>query len=580
MDGVMPADKLMGNKPVLRGADANPDTARGQTATTRIAQRRKPPWLPVVLLMLQPLPACAADWIYTVAPGDNLWVLSERYLDSPTRFEQIRRLNGIEQPSRMKPGTRLRIPMEWIRSNPVPALVAAVQGQARITRTDGSTQDSVVPGTTLRLGDRLKTGGESSVAIRFADGTLLTLHSASEMRFDHLSAHGETGMVDSRLHLIDGRLETRVRPAVGPGSRFEIQTPSAISAVRGTEYRAAVSDADRTSNVEVLEGKVEVSGARKGRLIPQGFGTQVAAGKPPIAPQRLLPPPALDALPAPVRQINWPLDWPATDGAAAYRVEISTSQDLNVLSWEQVVTRAGVALPDLPDGDYQVRIRGIDRLGLEGRSAVQSLVLDARPQPPMALLPVDRQIVRGSTAELRWSDSADADRYRLEIARDAAFEEIVEQRTDLDTTHFAAAAITEPGTYHWRVTSIAADGETGPPGAARSWQLKPPPAAVQPALAASDGRLIASWPPGRPGQTFEVQVAEDLNFEALQLEQATIEPQIGLDEVSGQVRYLRVRAVEADGYQGPWGAAQRIDPLPDRSGWFVPVLGVLGILLL
>ena len=203
-------------------------------------------------LSLVAFPATAADWIYTVVDGDNLWDVSTRYLDTTLRYEQLRRLNNIERPRRMQPGTRIRVPMKWIRSNPARAMVAAIGGQATLMRQDGSQEDLDAAGAAIGLGDRLRTAAESSVAVRFADGSMVTLYEDSEMLFDHLSAHGETGMVDSRLRLIEGRLDTRVKPAVGPGSRFEIHTPSAISAVRGTAYRAATRESGRLSNIEVL----------------------------------------------------------------------------------------------------------------------------------------------------------------------------------------------------------------------------------------------------------------------------------------------------------------------------------------
>jgi hypothetical protein len=580
MDGVMLTDFVMRKRRGFWGAGGNSAVTHGEPDITMPQCRRFSCLLAALALLLQPLAASAADWIYTVVDGDNLWDFSEKYLDSPVRFEKIRMLNNIEFPKRLQPGSRLRVPMKWIRSNPVPARVVAVEGRAEIVRADGSAPGSVAPGTLLQLGDTLKTDADSSAAIEFADGSLLTLYSAGEMRFDHLTAHGETGMVDSRLHLIEGRLDTRVKPAVGPGSRFEIQTPSAISAVRGTEYRAAVSGSDQTSNVEVLEGKVRVAGARKGRLIAQGFGTQVAAGKPPIPPRKLLPPPALDPVPPRIFELNWPLSWQPIGQARDYRVEISAVDNLDVLAWEEVVERTKVRLPDLPDGDYRVRIRGIDEIGLEGESTLHSLILDRHPQPPVSLQPADGQVVRGSPVELRWTDSADAAHYRLQIARDLGFEDIIVDRTGLDTTRFDTAEIVEIGAYHWRVTSIAADGEVGPPGAGRSWQIKPVPEAVDTSLAATDDAIIASWRQDHPEQTYQVQVALDPAFETLELERSTAEPRIGLDPKSGQVRYLRVRAIEPDGYQGPWGAVQRIDPPPDATRWFVPVLGVLGILLL
>ena len=180
-----------------------------------------------VLLIFTLSPATGAEWIYTVVDGDNLWDFSEKYLDSVLRFEKLRKLNNIKNPKRLQPGSWLRVPMKWIRSNAVPARLADLEGQVQLTRADGSQVSSIKAGTLINLGDNLRTGPKSSAAILFADGSALTLHSHGEMSFDHLNAHGETGMVDSRLRLIQGRLQTKVRPSAGPGSRFEIYTPSA-----------------------------------------------------------------------------------------------------------------------------------------------------------------------------------------------------------------------------------------------------------------------------------------------------------------------------------------------------------------
>ena len=534
----------------------------------------------LLLLALLLSPAMASDWVYTVVDGDNLWDLSEKYLDSQLRFEQVRKLNNVEFPRRMRPGTRLRIPMKWIRSNPVPARIGAVRGQVELTRADGAQETAVAPGMVIRLGDLLKTGEDSSATFIFADGTTLTLRSASEIRFDHLSAHGKTGMVDSRLHLIDGRLDTRVKPAVGPGSRFEIHTPSAISAVRGTEYRAAVTADGHASNIEVLRGKVKVTGARKSRLVNAGFGTQVAQGKPPITPQKLLPAPVLDPVPERIRQLHWPLSWQAINGARTYRVEISTDQTFNVLLWEQLVNNARAALPDLPDGNYQARVRGIDKRGLEGKSAVHPLLIDTHPQPPVPLQPREGKILRGSSAELQWSASADAHRYQLDIATDEAFEQIVFSQADLDGTRYKTTEIAEPGTYYWRVASVAADGELGPMGAARFWQLKPLPEKIAPAIEPEDDRLVASWPQVSPDQTYQVQIAFDRSFTNLEIDEITAKPSISITKSSTEVRYLRVRSIEPDGYQGPWGTVQRIDRPPDAGAWIIPLIGALGLLLL
>ncbi|MBN3562528.1 FecR family protein [Aliamphritea spongicola] len=524
--------------------------------------------------------AMAQDWIYTTTKGDNLWNLSEQYLDRVTRFEALRKINGIENPKQMPPGIKLRIPLKWIRSNPVPATVDELLGDAQLQRAGSSEQVALQHGDEVFLGDQIRTGGDSTLAIRFADDSILTLYADSLIRFDHLSAHGKTGMVDSRLNLIQGRMDTRVTPASGPGSRFEIQTPSAISAVRGTEYRALVGEDGKISNIEVLHGKVKVSGAGKHTLVKRGFGTQVAEGKAPIKPRKLLPAPGLTAFDAPVRNISQLVSWPAVDKAQAYRAEVSADADFDVVQWSRISEYAKIALPDIADGEYYLRVRAIDSLGLEGLNSVQPFVLDAHPQPPLQLQPVPEQVLRGETAVLQWTASADAARYRLEVATDEAFTQLVVDQDDITGSRFDTADLPVPGKYYWRLTSITSSGEHGPVGISRSWQVKPAPEKVEAAVgAAEDGKLVASWRAGSAEQQYQVQMATDENFEDLLLDQMQDEARISFDAVEGQVRYLRVRSVESDGYQGPWGTVQRILPIPDYTPLWLSGAAMLLLIL-
>ncbi len=454
-------------------------------------------------LFLFSIHAVAQDWIYTVVPGDNLWNFSEKHLDTVLRFDQLRKMNNIENPRRMPPGSKIRVPLKWVKSNPVPATLEAIRGKAQIFRADGTVEDLGLKDLTgspllIHLGDRIKTSADTTIAIKFADSTILTLHSNSQIRFDHLSAHGTTGMVDSRLHLIDGRMDTRVTPAIGPGSRFEIHTPSAISAVRGTEYRAAVSEKDKASSIEVLLGKVAVKGAEKQRLITAGFGTRVARGKQPIAPRELLKAPQLADIPERIRIIGWTLTWENLEKASGYRVEVSDQDNFNTILWQKKTKYAKVGLPDLLDGQYYVRVRGIDELGLEGKQKVTAFIVDTRPQPPVQLKPTPAQVFRATAPQLQWSDSAEADRYHLQIATDENFKQIIVDQKDLKSTKFDTSEWPDIQGYYWRLTSITSDGEFGPVGQSRSYEIKPVPEKVTAEMnTTDDGMLVASWA-GRP----------------------------------------------------------------------------------
>ncbi|MBQ0783460.1 MAG: FecR domain-containing protein [Amphritea sp.] len=510
--------------------------------------------------------AQAQEWVYTTVAGDNLWNLSEQHLDRATRFKQLQKLNNIENPRQMQPGTRLRVPLKWIRSNPVPAEISEIRGKAELLRAADNSVQPLKEGSQIQLGDRVRSGADTTLAIRFADNTVLTLYSDSLIRFDHLSAHGTTGMVDSRLHLLKGRMDTRVTPASGPGSRFEIETPSAISAVRGTEYRATVADEGKLSNIEVIHGKVVVRGADKKRLIKAGYGTQVAAGTAPIPPKKLLPPPQFKKPDGAIRSINWTINWKTNEDARGYRIEVSEDASFNTLLWQQVSQYSRAPLPDIPDGNYFVRVRGIDQLGLEGQSSVLAFSLDARPQPPVQLSPADKKLFRGQSPELQWTASEDAARYHLEIATDAAFSNLIVDDDSIRGNRYDSSALPVPGYYFWRLTSITADNEFGPTGLIREWEIKPIPAKVDAQMSSSeDGMLVASWPSGDAGQTYQAQLAYDKGFEDLQTDLILTEPEMSFLPVKNTARYLRVRTIETDGYIGPWGTTQKVVPVIDYT---------------
>jgi hypothetical protein len=425
----------------------------------------------------------------------------------------------------------------------------------------------------------LHTGDNASASIEFADGSVVNVRQQTDLVFDHLSAYSDTGMVDTRLRLGNGRVDIQARPAAGPGSRFEIRTPSAVSAVRGTQYRTASQDTENATWVEVLEGKVAATGSDKTALVPAAYGTRVLQGEPPLPPRPLLQAPQLHAIPTKIEQIGWPLTWEPISGAARYHTEISSQADFSLLLWERYSGGPRTPLPDLADGSYYVRVRAIDDLGIEGLDREQRIEIDARPQPPVPLSPRDDGVTRSPAPKLSWSDSSEAQSYHLQLATDPAF-----TRLQLDRNRLTATSLPTPalplGKYYWRLASISASGEQGPFGPPRAFEIKPVPEKPEPSIDGDEEKVVATWQAGAEGQTYQVQVAQDPGFKTLLYDESIEQPSLELPQVKGMLRYLRVRIVEPDGYLGPWGAVQKIDPLPDWSWVYVFLGSLLGILLL
>ena len=213
-------------------------------ATGRQLQKFAACLLTATLLMLSGAATLAADWVYTVRPGDNLRDLGETHLSSMKYWNPLLQHNGISDPRQISPGSRLKFPVAWMKRQPAGATVVQLRGEVLlVSAADGNTRPLTV-NTRLYSGDLVRTGPNGNLSIRFADGSELLVLSDSEVIMDSLSAYGTTGMVDTRVRLQGGRVDTRVEPGQGPGSRYQIITPAAVAAVRGTEFRVS-ADTDR-----------------------------------------------------------------------------------------------------------------------------------------------------------------------------------------------------------------------------------------------------------------------------------------------------------------------------------------------
>lgn len=93
-------------------------------------------------------------------------------------------------------------------------------------------------------------------------------------------------------------------------------------------------------------------------------------------------------------------------------------------------------------------------------------VYDERPAPPLANLPADGSSDVPATPVFAWEAAPGAHTYRVEVATDAAFGDIVRTHETRDTTWAVPAdqALATSARYWWRVTARNACGDSGSAG--------------------------------------------------------------------------------------------------------------------
>jgi len=136
-----------------------------------------------------------------------------------------------------------------VQADPV-CEVAALQGRAELVGAG-----LLKAGQGLSVGAQLKTGPKSRLRLRCVDGSSLVLADNSQLQIELF----EPGPARKASFLLSiGLLGQKVQPAAQPSeSRWQVRTPSAVTAVRGTEFMVEVAK-DQTTQVHVLTGVVAV----------------------------------------------------------------------------------------------------------------------------------------------------------------------------------------------------------------------------------------------------------------------------------------------------------------------------------
>jgi len=532
----------------------------------------------VCLLLATTLPAPAADWIYTVRPGDNIWDLTDEYLTHIRYWRQLQRINNVQYPRRIPPGTKIRMPVAWLKVQPSPVTVVGVRGEATFHNAGDAQFQPLAAGAELQAGSWITTGAGGHVILRFADGSKIQLKPESRLELDLISAYGKTGMVDSRMRLQHGRIDMDANTGNGPATRYEITTPSAVSAVRGTRLRVSAETEEPVSRTEVLKGKVAVSGAGVSRVVPENHGTLVRSGSPPMAPQRLLPPPDPEPLEEIFDRVPVGLAWTGLDNAQAYRVQISENRDFEPPLFDSTTPHSHIRGPALADGAYYVRVRGIDGLGLEGQDTEKYFVVDARPEPPVLVKPQIAATVRDRVPNFQWSRPENAASFHLQVAADLSFAHRLIDQPAINASQFAPQQLA-PGRYYWRLATRDVSGDLGPYSDPQAFTLRPTP--KSPALESSEigeNELVFRWRKGLPGQTYIFQFAADPEFNKILTSQAVAEPSAAIVRPRAGTYYLRIAAVDVDGFPGAFGTPQHLDvPMDDPM---TPILVTILLALL
>jgi hypothetical protein len=500
--------------------------------------------------------APAADWLYLTQPGDTLIGIGQQYLKNPADWPRIQVVNTVADPRRLPANTRIRIPVGLLKVTPAPVTVTAVNGNVRVKTADGPFQ-ALAANALLKGGETVLTGPGGSAAYRFADGTTLTQQASSKLAFGRLAAYGRTGMVSTELTLDSGRLEASAARQQPPAGGFRVTTPVAVAGLRGTGFRLNVDEAGKTLRNEVLEGAVGVSAQGREVRVEGGFGTVTEAGKPPAPPRALRARPNLAGLPERVRRLPLAFTWQPDMPAAAWRAQVAADAVFGSVLLEGLFPGPTAQWSeDLPDGDYVLRVRGVDEAGLEGFDSLHAFTLDARPLPPLPVAPALGERLYVNDATLAWAAAAGAQGYLIQIAPTPAFDSgVLERRLPAQLSHRETLP---DGEWHWRAASLDEAGQPHCWSPHRAFRVQPLPGAPAGGEArAADGHARLAWSTAKGAARYGVEISAGADMKAPLVRLETDQTAASAALKPGKY-FWRVRGLEADGQAGAWSPASPV----------------------
>jgi hypothetical protein len=152
---------------------------------------------------------------------------------------------------------------------PTAATVLAIDGVAQVD--ENGTWRDLEESEPLDAGDRVRTSDGASLHLVLADGSSLVLGPNSEATLQSLGSGGEGSQ--TFIALASGLINAMVEH-LKPDSRFEIQTPSATAAVKGTDFEVSNGDPDHGTGVTVNEGTVQLGDSSGANSAPVHPGEQ------------------------------------------------------------------------------------------------------------------------------------------------------------------------------------------------------------------------------------------------------------------------------------------------------------------
>ena len=402
-------------------------------------------------------------WEYEVKKDDTLWDIADEYMIDVYFYKRLQKLNDIKNPYLLQPGRTITAPVEWLGSLPGKAKVISSFGHVVVVK-NGNKIISASLGYQIEADDSFVTGKDSTATIEFVDGSILSVYPGTNLEFKSLLQSLDGSVVKARMVVSEGRVDIDVSDEKVNGRRLEIESPSAVTAVRGTVFRVGVDSESKDTITEVVSGTVDVTNTKSRAKIEvdSGLGTKTASEAQSVPPVRLLEKPLLEKSKNTDDQLG-SLSWQNIENAKYYRIRVATDEDFfNTIYNKIKVDNRADDIYFLQNGKHYVSVRAADQYDIEGFDSVTTISVNAYPLPPIIVSPLIYTTSANRQPKFGWQIiNGLVKKIQFQLASDKHFESILVEETMDPINRYKLKDKLKKGQYFWRVASIDDTGRGG-----------------------------------------------------------------------------------------------------------------------
>ncbi len=404
----------------------------------------------------------SADYIYQVKQGDNLGKLSRELLDSPARWNEVSRYNKLKNSNLITPGQMLRMQLAWLKNVPAEAHVESLTGVVTLNGHAVKVGDAVPTGATL------ETPAGGSVRLSLPDGSTMNVLEKSNVAAKQLEKKQQGNFFTAVFRLVTGRIEVFKKKYPLGQAPLHIQSKNATIGVRGTHFRMG-QEGDNTL-AEIEEGQVAFDAEKMTQHLElTGMQGSVADGVHSMKVIPLLPQPKFPALDAVFSPTSVTFTMLELSGAEGYRGEVANDEGFEQLVLPVKSTTSVINIAGLGEGHYWLRLRAVDKQGLQGmegkaalsvkwsRSTSHALTFEPPPKPalPSKALPLvvlnPPTFEQGDQIIVNWQGEAKL-QYELQVASSEDF--MLPWITQISQGTQLTVPTPMPGHYFMRVRAL------------------------------------------------------------------------------------------------------------------------------